>query len=132
MSEALTSEASPSQSFPEEVHANTESGTGRRSRIRPRKDASRSSDRRLFEAEFPSGDDPERIVDARGMRQVSDAGALQPIVDEVLERCAEQAQQYRDGNQKVLGFLVGQCMKASRSSGNPKRFNELLRAALEA
>ena len=79
-----------------------------------------------------SGDDPERIVDARGMRQVSDAGALQPIVDEVLERCAEQAQQYRDGNQKVLGFLVGQCMKASRGSGNPKRFNELLRAALEA
>ena len=62
MSEALTSEASPSQSFPEEVHANTESGTGRRSRIRPRKDASRSSDRRLFEAEFPSGDDPERIL----------------------------------------------------------------------
>ncbi|OUN89821.1 Asp-tRNA(Asn)/Glu-tRNA(Gln) amidotransferase subunit GatB [[Collinsella] massiliensis] len=86
----------------------------------------------VFEAMAASGDDPERIVDARGMRQVSDAGALQPIVDEVLERCAEQAQQYRDGNQKVLGFLVGQCMKASRSSGNPKRFNELLRAALEA
>lgn len=86
----------------------------------------------VFEAMAASGDDPERIVDARGMRQVSDAGALQPIVDEVLERCAEQAQQYRDGNQKVLGFLVGQCMKASRGSGNPKRFNELLRAALEA
>ena len=86
----------------------------------------------VFEAMAASGDDPERIVDARGTRQVSDAGALQPIVDEVLERCAEQAQQYRDGNQKVLGFLVGQCMKASRSSGNPKRFNELLRAALEA
>ena len=86
----------------------------------------------VFEAMAASGDDPERIVDARGMRQVSDACALQPIVDEVLERCAEQAQQYRDGNQKVLGFLVGQCMKASRSSGNPKRFNELLRAALEA
>ena len=86
----------------------------------------------VFEAMAASGDDPERIVDARGMRQVSDAGALLPIVDEVLERCAEQAQQYRDGNQKVLGFLVGQCMKASRGSGNPKRFNELLRAALEA
>ena len=86
----------------------------------------------VFEAMAASGDDPERIVDARGMRQVSDAGALQPIVDEVLERCAEQAQQYRDGNQKVLGFLVGQCMKASRGSGNPKRFNELLRASLEA
>ena len=77
-----------------------------------------------------SGEDPEKIVDERGMRQVSDAGALQPIVDEVLERCADQAQQYRDGNQKVLGFLVGQCMKASRGQGNPKLFNELLRASL--
>ncbi len=77
-----------------------------------------------------SGDDPEKIVDERGMRQVSDAGALQPIVDDVLARCADQAQQYRDGNQKVLGFLVGQCMKASRGQGNPKLFNELLRQAL--
>ena len=64
------------------------------------------------------------------MRQVSDAGALQPIVDEVLAACADQAQQYRDGNQKVIGFLVGQCMKASRGKGNPKLFNELLRASL--
>ena len=77
-----------------------------------------------------SGDDPNKIVDARGMRQVSDTGALQPIVDEVLANCPDQAQQYRDGNQKVIGYLVGQCMKASRGKGNPKLFNELLRAAL--
>ncbi len=76
------------------------------------------------------GGDPEQIVDARGMRQVSDTGALQPFVDEVLQRCPDQAQQYRDGNQKVIGFLVGQCMKASRGTGNPKLFNELLRKAL--
>ena len=74
--------------------------------------------------------DPNKIVDERGMRQVSDAGALQPIVDEVLANCADQAQQYRDGNQKVIGFLVGQCMKASRGKGNPKLFNELLRTSL--
>ena len=84
----------------------------------------------VFEAMAQSGDDPEKIVDERGMRQVSDAGALQPIVDEVLASCPDQAQQYRDGNQKVIGFLVGQCMKASRGSGNPKLFNELLRASL--
>ena len=83
-----------------------------------------------FEAMAQSGDDPEKIVDERGMRQVSDAGALQPIVDQVLANCPDQAQQYRDGNQKVIGFLVGQCMKASRGSGNPKLFNELLRASL--
>ena len=68
----------------------------------------------VFEAMAQTGDDPNKIVDERGMRQVSDAGALQPIVDEVLANCADQAQQYRDGNQKVIGFLVGQCMKASR------------------
>ena len=84
----------------------------------------------VFEAMAQSGEDPEAIVDARGMRQVSDTGALQPIVDEVLAACANQAQQYRDGNQKVIGFLVGQCMKVSRGTGNPKLFNELLRASL--
>ena len=84
----------------------------------------------VFEVMAASGDDPEKIVDERGMRQVSDAGALQPIVDEVLAACADQAQQYRDGNQKVIGFLVGQCMKASRGKGNPKLFNELLRSSL--
>jgi aspartyl-tRNA(Asn)/glutamyl-tRNA(Gln) amidotransferase subunit B len=84
----------------------------------------------VLEAMAASGDDPEKIVDERGMRQVSDAGALRPIVDEVLAACADQAQQYRDGNQKVIGFLVGQCMKASRGKGNPKLFNELLRSSL--
>ena len=84
----------------------------------------------VFVAMAETGEDPEKIVDERGMRQVSDTGALQPIVDEVLAACVDQAQQYRDGNQKVLGFLVGQCMKASRGKGNPKLFNELLRQAL--
>lgn len=84
----------------------------------------------VFEAMAESGDDPAKIVDERGMRQVSDTSALQPIVDEVLAACSDQAQQYRDGNQKVIGFLVGQCMKASRGTGNPKLFNELLRKSL--
>ena len=84
----------------------------------------------VFEVMAESGDDPEKIVDERGMRQVSDTGALQLIVDQVLAACPDQAQQYRDGNQKVIGFLVGQCMKASRGTGNPKLFNELLRASL--
>ena len=85
----------------------------------------------VLQAMAESGESPEAIVDARGMRQVNDTGALQPIVDQVLAACADQAQQYRDGNQKVIGFLVGQCMKASKGKGNPKLFNELLRKALE-
>ena len=70
--------------------------------------------------------DPEKVVDERGMRQVSDTGALEPVVDAVLARCGEQVEQYCGGNTKVVGFLVGQCMKESRGKGNPKLFNQLL------
>lgn len=71
------------------------------------------------------------MVDERGLRQTNDVSALEPIVDEVLERCGDQVRQYRDGNRKVVGYLVGQCMKASRGSGNPKLFNQLLTQKLE-
>ena len=86
----------------------------------------------VFGAMAETGDDPEKIVDARGMRQVSDTGALGPIVDTVLARCADQVEQFRGGNRKVVGFLVGQCMKESRGKGNPKLFNQLLTSKLEA
>ena len=82
--------------------------------------------REVLDAVNGTDDDPAAVVDARGMRQSTDTAALAAVVDEVLARCADQAQQYRDGNTKVLGFLVGQCMKASRGSGNPKAFNRLL------
>ena len=84
----------------------------------------------VFAAMAETGEDPERIVDERGMRQVSDTDALQAFVDQVLAAFPDQAQQYRDGNQKVIGFLVGQCMKVSKGTGNPRLFNELLRQAL--
>ena len=79
----------------------------------------------------PLAKDPEAVVDERGLRQTNDVSALEPIVDEVLERCGDQVRQYRDGNRKVVGYLVGQCMKASRGSGNPKLFNQLLTQKLE-
>lgn len=79
-----------------------------------------------------TGDDPQRVVDDRGMRQSTDAEALAAIVDEVLSCCADQARQYREGNGKVIGYLVGQCMRSSHGTGNPKLFNRLLRERLEA
>lgn len=82
--------------------------------------------REVVEIMAETGEDPAKIVDERGMRQVSDASALEPIVDEVLAACTDQVEQYRGGNKKVLGYLVGQCMKASRGKGNPKLFNQLL------
>ncbi len=87
--------------------------------------------REVLEAVNGTDKDPERVVDECGMRQVTDTAALEPIVDEVLARCTDQVQQYHDGNKKVVGYLVGQCMKASKGSGNPKLFNKLLTARLE-
>ena len=88
--------------------------------------------REVLDAVNGTGEDPAAYVDAHGMRQSTDEGALGAIVDEVLGRCTDQVQQYRDGNKKVLGFLVGQCMKAAKGSGNPKAFNKMLAERLES
>ena len=82
--------------------------------------------REVFGLMAESGDDPAKIVDERGMRQVSDTSALEPVVDAVIAACPDQVAQYRGGNAKVIGYLVGQCMKASKGKGNPKLFNQLL------
>jgi len=74
---------------------------------------------------------PQQVVDERGLRQSTDTDALAATVDEVLARCVDQVCQYKDGNKKVVGFLVGQCMKASQGNGNPKLFNQLLRQRLD-
>ena len=88
--------------------------------------------REVLDAVNGTSEDPAAYVDAHGMRQSTDADALGAIVDEVLGRCTDQVQQYRDGNKKVLGFLVGQCMKAAKGSGNPKAFNKMLTERLES
>ena len=82
--------------------------------------------RDLIEAVAGTDDDPEAVVDARGLRQVTDTAALEPIVDAVLARCAVQVAQYRSGNTRVLAYLLGQCMREAGGSGNPKLFRKLL------
>lgn len=84
----------------------------------------------VFAAMIDETKSPAVIVEERGMKQVSDTGALEGLVTEVLANCPDQVRQYKEGNEKVIGFLVGQCMKASRGQGNPKVLNELLRKAL--
>ena len=88
--------------------------------------------REVLEAVDGTDQDPERVVDERGMRQTTDLGALEPVVDAVLARCEDQVRQYREGNRKVVGFLVGQCMRESRGTGNPKLFNQMLTERLES
>jgi len=85
----------------------------------------------VFAAMWESGDEADSIIEARGLTQISDAGAIEAIVDEVLAGAAEQVEQYRAGQHKVLGFLVGQVMKRSQGKANPKQVNEILRNKLD-
>ncbi len=76
------------------------------------------------------GGDPAALVDARGLRQVSSAEALEPVVAEVMAKHADKVAQYRAGKTGLLGFLVGQVMKASGGKANPATVNELVQKAL--
>jgi aspartyl-tRNA(Asn)/glutamyl-tRNA(Gln) amidotransferase subunit B len=77
-----------------------------------------------------TGQSPEEIIDREGLRQISAAGALGKIVDEVITGNPKQVEQYKAGKTAVLGFLVGQAMKASKGQANPTALNELLRSNL--
>ncbi len=79
---------------------------------------------------FASGDSAAAIVEREGLRQISDTGALEKIVTEVIAGNPKQVEQYRGGKTAVLGFLVGQVMKATRGQANPAAVNELLKAKL--
>jgi aspartyl-tRNA(Asn)/glutamyl-tRNA(Gln) amidotransferase subunit B len=83
--------------------------------------------REIFPELFSSGRTPEQIVQEKGLTQVSDEGALDKIIDDVLTKNPAQVQQFKEGKQQVLGFLVGQVMKASGGKANPGKVNELLK-----
>ena len=70
---------------------------------------------------------PAAIIEQEGLAQISDTGALEAIVGEVLAAHPDQVAEFRSGKDKVLGFLVGQVMKASRGKANPQMANQLLR-----
>ncbi|MFZ0591779.1 MAG: Asp-tRNA(Asn)/Glu-tRNA(Gln) amidotransferase subunit GatB [Bryobacteraceae bacterium] len=79
---------------------------------------------------FETGERPRTIMEREGLKQISDAGALEAIIDQVLAANGKQVEQYRSGKTTVIGFLVGQVMKASRGQANPAVVNELLRKKL--
>ena len=87
--------------------------------------------REVFEAMWETGRPAAAIVEERGLKQISDTGALEGLVDELLTREADKAAEYRAGRTKLLGFFVGQVMKATGGKANPKVVNELLRTRLE-
>ena len=86
--------------------------------------------RELFPELYSTGMTPEQLVKEKGLVQVSDEGQLTVIIKEVLAQHPAQVEQYRGGKQAVLGFLVGQVMKASKGTANPGKVNELLKHSL--
>ena len=83
-------------------------------------------------AEPAEGDDlADRIIEARGLKQISDAGAIEKIVDEVLAANQKSIDEYRAGKDKAFNALVGQVMKASKGKANPQQVNALLKARLD-
>ncbi len=86
----------------------------------------------VLEAMFETGDAPKKIVEDKGLVQITDTGAIDAVVEEILANNPTQVEQYKGGNEKVIGFFVGQVMKATQGKANPKIVNEALRAALNA
>jgi aspartyl-tRNA(Asn)/glutamyl-tRNA(Gln) amidotransferase subunit B len=74
--------------------------------------------------------DADAVIERRGLRQISDAGAIEKLIDEVLAANEKQVADYRAGKQKAFNALVGQVMKATRGSANPAQVNDILRRRL--
>jgi aspartyl-tRNA(Asn)/glutamyl-tRNA(Gln) amidotransferase subunit B len=84
----------------------------------------------VFEAMTKGEGSPDQIIEKRGLRQISDTGSLEKVVDDVLSKNAKQVEDYRAGKAKAFNALVGQVMKATQGKANPARVNELLQAKL--
>ena len=85
----------------------------------------------VFAVLWDEGGDVDSIIAAKGLQQITDSSAIEAAVDQVLAANPEQVEQFRAGKDKVLGFLVGQIMKATQGKANPAQVNEILRARLK-
>ena len=89
--------------------------------------------KRLFSLIWEGAEDTvDALIEKEGLRQISDASAIDGIIDEVLANNAKMVEEFRAGKQKAFNALVGQAMKATRGKANPKQVNEILRAKLAA
>ena len=84
----------------------------------------------VFKAMWDGEGSADDIIESKGLKQVTDTGAIEAIIDEIIANNAPQVEQFRSGNEKILGFFVGQAMKASQGKANPKLLNQLLREKL--
>jgi aspartyl-tRNA(Asn)/glutamyl-tRNA(Gln) amidotransferase subunit B len=86
----------------------------------------------IFPKMFSEGLAPKAIMERDGLKQISDTGALEKIIDEVLAANPKQVEQYKGGKTTVIGFLVGAVMKATKGQANPGSVNEMLKAKLDS
>ncbi len=86
----------------------------------------------VFEAMWNGEGNADDIIDSKGLKQITDSGAIESIIDEVIAANQDQVEQFRSGKEKVLGFLVGQVMKQSKGKANPGQVNQLLRDKLKS
>lgn len=84
----------------------------------------------VFEALWQGEGEVDAIIETRGLKQVSDSGAIEAIVDEILAANPSQVAEYRSGKDKMFGFFVGQAMKAMKGKANPQQLNDILKRKL--
>ncbi len=91
---------------------------------------SNSGAKEVFRTLWSEGGDADAIIEAKGLKQVSDAGAIEALVDEILNANADKVAEYRSGKEKLFGFFVGLAMKASKGKANPAQLNDILQKKL--
>ena len=79
---------------------------------------------------WTSGRDADAIIEEKGLRQITDTGAIERAIEEVMAKNPGQLAEYRAGKDKLFGFFVGQTMKATQGKANPAQLNELLKKKL--
>jgi aspartyl-tRNA(Asn)/glutamyl-tRNA(Gln) amidotransferase subunit B len=84
----------------------------------------------VFESMWSEGQAADAIIEAKGLRQITDAGAIEGVIDAVIAANPKQLADYRSGKDKLFGFFVGQVMKATGGKANPAQLNDLLRSKL--
>ncbi|MEC9018631.1 MAG: Asp-tRNA(Asn)/Glu-tRNA(Gln) amidotransferase GatCAB subunit B, partial [Nitrospinota bacterium] len=86
-----------------------------------------NSAKRVFGEMFHTKKDPVKIIEEKGLKQITDDKAVDQMVKDVLQANPSQVEEYKGGKEKVLGFLVGQVMKASKGKANPGTVNKILK-----
>ncbi|MDO9372027.1 MAG: Asp-tRNA(Asn)/Glu-tRNA(Gln) amidotransferase subunit GatB [Gammaproteobacteria bacterium] len=87
--------------------------------------------KQVFDAMWHGAGDADAVIEAKGLRQVTDSGAIEKVVDEVIANSPQQLEQYRAGKEALFGYFVGQVMKASEGKANPAQVNALLKEKLK-